>query len=357
MATTIRLNVLAVLILLLSIQAALAQITISDNDILALKGTSREILSTGLDTIFTFVTIGPGGTNQIWDYRNVIIDDFIAGTLLYADAAGGNRADLFPTANFRQRISAQYEGSTFIFDTYMNVTSNQLLTLGRTQTFGGAENVQISDDAAPLPLIIGSSWFSALNDTNNIAGFITITEASQWSNVDASGTLRISAGDFDCLRIRQFSRRIITTIFAGIPFSIDTTESVSFTWISKEHMQTLSVDSTEDGMGTVNQVVSGETGTSVSGSGVVIKDFVLNQNYPNPFNPATSIEYRVGRNEYVSLKVYDLLGREVATLVDEFKPAGSYEVEFDAAELSSGIYFYKIQAGSFNQIKKMILLR
>jgi hypothetical protein len=85
--------------------------------------------------------------------------------------------------------------------------------------------------------------------------------------------------------------------------------------------------------------------------------FALEQNYPNPFNPSTSIQYRVSSNSQVSLKVYDVLGNEVATLVNEEKPAGSYEVKFDASGLTSGIYFYKLQAGSMVETKKMILMK
>jgi predicted GH43/DUF377 family glycosyl hydrolase len=86
-------------------------------------------------------------------------------------------------------------------------------------------------------------------------------------------------------------------------------------------------------------------------------EYNLSQNYPNPFNPATKIGFRIPDFEFVSLKIYDILGREVSTLVNEEKPAGSYEVEFNAANLSSGVYFYKIRAGSFVETKKMILLR
>jgi photosystem II stability/assembly factor-like uncharacterized protein len=100
-----------------------------------------------------------------------------------------------------------------------------------------------------------------------------------------------------------------------------------------------------------------ETSTDVKSTDAPPSEFTLFQNYPNPFNPSTSIQYQVSSISQVSLKVYDLLGREVATLVNEDKPAGSYEVEFDAKGLSSGIYFYKIQAGSFVETKKMLLLK
>ena len=85
--------------------------------------------------------------------------------------------------------------------------------------------------------------------------------------------------------------------------------------------------------------------------------FYLFQNYPNPFNPTTKMDYSIPRASFVTLKVYDILGREVATLVNEEKPAGNYEVEFNGKGLSSGVYFYRIQAGNFVSTKKLVLLK
>jgi len=90
-------------------------------------------------------------------------------------------------------------------------------------------------------------------------------------------------------------------------------------------------------------------------------NFNLEQNYPNPFNPSTVIRYEIQDVRFVSLKIYDVLGKEVATLVNKEQSAGSYEVEFnpsaDGKEFSSGLYFYKLQSGSFSETKKMLLLR
>lgn len=85
--------------------------------------------------------------------------------------------------------------------------------------------------------------------------------------------------------------------------------------------------------------------------------FSLEQNYPNPFNPATSMQYTIGSRQFVTLKIYDLLGREITTLVNEEKTAGSYAAEFDAKDLPSGVYFYKLRAGEFVETKKMLLLK
>ena len=85
--------------------------------------------------------------------------------------------------------------------------------------------------------------------------------------------------------------------------------------------------------------------------------FQLNQNFPNPYNPTTTVKYHIPELNFVTLKVYDVLGNEIASLVNEEKQIGTYEVEFDGAGLSSGIYFYKLQAGAFVETKKMLLLK
>lgn len=87
------------------------------------------------------------------------------------------------------------------------------------------------------------------------------------------------------------------------------------------------------------------------------ENYALRQNYPNPFNPETSIEYELKSTDHVRIFVFDALGREITVLVDEVKSAGKYTVKFNAKNLSSGVYFYKIQAGAFVQIKKMIMLK
>ena len=86
-------------------------------------------------------------------------------------------------------------------------------------------------------------------------------------------------------------------------------------------------------------------------------EYALYQNYPNPFNPTTTIKYQIPELSFITLKVYDVLGNEVSTLVNEEKPIGDYELEFDATNLPSGIYFYRLQTGSFVETKKMLLMK
>lgn len=97
--------------------------------------------------------------------------------------------------------------------------------------------------------------------------------------------------------------------------------------------------------------------TGVSNNGEIPTKFALLQNYPNPFNPFTTIKYQIPKSGFVKLTVFDALGRVVKTLVNESKPAGNYDVTFDASNYSSGVYFYKIETGNFTDIKKMMLVK
>ncbi|MCX6165176.1 MAG: T9SS type A sorting domain-containing protein, partial [Ignavibacteriae bacterium] len=86
-------------------------------------------------------------------------------------------------------------------------------------------------------------------------------------------------------------------------------------------------------------------------------EYRLFQNYPNPFNPSTNIRYQITNNGFVSLKVFDALGREIETLVNEKQPEGTYEAIFDGRNLPSGIYFYRLQTDNFTETKRMVFLK
>jgi hypothetical protein len=87
------------------------------------------------------------------------------------------------------------------------------------------------------------------------------------------------------------------------------------------------------------------------------ENFILDQNFPNPFNPTTTIRFLIPERSLVTLKIYDILGNEVLTLINKYMEVGSYEVKFNANKYSSGIYLYKISAGDFISTKKMILIK
>ena len=108
----------------------------------------------------------------------------------------------------------------------------------------------------------------------------------------------------------------------------------------------------------LNTVLGDSITTSIENKRKIFQfNFVLKQNFPNPFNPETQIEYTIPQTSNVTLKVYDLLGEEIYTLVNKEQPEGYYELKFDGTNLSSGIYFYRLEAGEYIETKKMILLK
>jgi hypothetical protein len=105
------------------------------------------------------------------------------------------------------------------------------------------------------------------------------------------------------------------------------------------------------------KVYGDTTVVSVKNEINIPNQFDLSQNYPNPFNPSTMIEYSVPSNRHVNLKVFDILGREVATLVNEQKSAGSYQVNFNAENIPSGVYIYKLSSGNYTTSRKMLMIK
>jgi hypothetical protein len=124
------------------------------------------------------------------------------------------------------------------------------------------------------------------------------------------------------------------------------------------------VNRKSEGTAIVSQIWMKEVGVDLNieqVDGTIPVTYALEQNYPNPFNPSTVIRYAIPQDGIVTLKVYDITGREVVTLVNERKTAGTYEVTFDSRSsrnaLASGIYFYKLVSGEYSQTKKLVLLK
>lgn len=97
--------------------------------------------------------------------------------------------------------------------------------------------------------------------------------------------------------------------------------------------------------------------TDVNDESAGVNDFSLEQNFPNPFNPSTRINYQIANDNFVTLKVYDIIGNELAALVNNQQPAGKYSVDFNSANLPSGVYLYRLQAGNYIQTRKMTLIK
>ncbi|MDP2363295.1 MAG: T9SS type A sorting domain-containing protein [Ignavibacteria bacterium] len=197
----------------------------------------------------------------------------------------------------------------------------------------------------------------------------------------ADETINTAIGTFACKKFlleRRLSYLVTIPPFPTIAIKILGVEETVWlaldNWKVKSYIPSTNVDLSILGIPDFN-VPGLETNittpiTDVEDGNEVVKDFELYQNYPNPFNPSTKISWQSPISGWQTLKVYDILGNEIATLVDEYKPAGNYEVEFNVAHESlrasgisakggyaSGVYFYQLKVNNFVQSKKMVLLK
>ena len=162
------------------------------------------------------------------------------------------------------------------------------------------------------------------------------SNSSSWTTISLDPVTEVITE----LRIVMSSSQQTSTFFAAVEFGVD---NLRYNFASQNPTLVYSFE---------NDVV-----TAVEKAASVPTTFRLEQNYPNPFNPATVIKFSSSQVERVSLKVYDMLGREVATLVNEEKMPGVYQVNFDGSSLASGTYLYRLQVGGDTQVKKMILMK
>jgi photosystem II stability/assembly factor-like uncharacterized protein len=198
----------------------------------------------------------------------------------------------------------------------------------------------------------GANMYAGLNgsgvflSTNNGTGWTNVGGGGSVTDLLVSGTNLFSSTYEGSVFLSKDNGASWTAIDSGLPNISVGSLSVSDRYIFA---------GTTDGVWRrpLSEIITGVKDQSNE----IPSQFILEQNYPNPFNPSTTIRFQVPSSSFVNLKVYDVLGNEVATLVNEEKLAGSYEVNFDAKGLSSGIYFYTLNAGSVIETKKMILLK
>ncbi len=204
----------------------------------------------------------------------------------------------------------------------------------------------------------------------NIQNIFSTTLATTWQptgitgsrvhNVEIYGDYAVIAHYSAGIRVVDISNPLTPTEVAW--FDTDTASNSSSyrgTWgVFKFPSGKIIGSDMSRGLYVVKTTISALTEVTNNSSNIP-HEYKLSQNYPNPFNPSTKISYSIPKNSFVSIKVFDMLGREVATLLNENKPAGEFEINFNSSKfnLSSGIYLYKINAGEFSDTKKMILIK
>ena len=248
-------------------------------------------------------------------------------------------------------------GSAFPFMTLFGYNNGQMLWVGNNGWVSGAIDTlrYIEFNTAPNPgfqFTINNLSFDyfdfQLGFNTNILNFQAAYSTDNWITSSF-----ISTNSFAYLNtsINNFNESLNVTVTDQQTFSLRIFPYAVQNGIAST--PTFAIHRNVRICGTVNTVTEVKSDKDKN----LPQEFRLEQNYPNPFNPSTSIEYTVPSSEFVTVKVYDILGNEVATLVNEQKQAGTYRVNFDSNNLVSGIYIYKIQAGMYSQVRKMMLLK
>lgn len=228
--------------------------------------------------------------------------------------------------------------------------------------------------------IFDPSW--SIDTASSIVYFLPTRSNKQYYKLtaDSGDTWMVAYEDSSggSQGIRALVKNKYPSIVFGVPTEIMEIEYYELNWgdtVINEYSWKIKTETLASGFGLILEwyeepsllnkvlrgcIIDGDTFGIITAIKEDIKlpeEFYLSQNYPNPFNPSTNIKYAIGSRQYVSLVVYDVLGNEVAVLVNEEKPAGEYEVTFNGSGLTSGVYVYRIKANGKIISKKMILLK
>ena len=271
--------------------------------------------------------------------------------------------DRFPSATHTQMIEISELTMFFGHYMYMRLTPDSLITLGvvmrqRVENVFDTAIVSMSvGDVVLLPVGLGLSLPVTVDTSYRDPSNYEVQTAQEV--IDAFGTIVLPNGTYSCLRSKRTSHYDKYT--NGV---LDTFTLVRFHWITKEgHEASVTAAKNDEVTGTVNIVEVQLTKlvdvtTGVPEPALVSPDeFALAQNYPNPFNPTTSISYTLATPGYARLAVYSLLGAQVALLADGLQSAGTHTAVFNAAGLTSGVYYYRLTTADGIRIGKMNLVK
>lgn len=343
-----------------------AQIQITDTDVLALRGNT--FLSANDERESFSVNVGSPGANQTWDLTGQTIPNPIIFQASYLDPQNTPYDTAFAAANFVAQFTDPASPGFEIYE-YVNISPNAWTDLGDVTVTPPPQDTVIIEKqvalAVQLPLEFNATWTNVRSDTfGDIGTFAIISKDSIINLVDGWGTVITPVGSYNCLRLRELDYFTTTTIINGVPTSTDTEMYINYIWVTREALAIANVSS-QDGETDPNftdassfSIITPSTGIEdLTNEGNLAESFQLEQNYPNPFNPSTSIRFSLPGSEFVELSIYNQLGQKVETLINKQMAAGSYSLTWNAADLPSGVYFYRLQAGNQQQLKKAILMK
>jgi hypothetical protein len=346
-------------LVLLPLVAGMAQVTIDTSDVQTQFKVGTTI-TFHYDSTTTSVNIGNAGPNS-WDFSSFRSDSSQAlSSVTVASTPFGAQ---FPGSTLALKASLKYQGIDATVYYYFTLTASGLWQNGLMgEPTGGGSGTTLKDTYSPadtwfvFPSTISTSWTSIYADTQIVTLFgvpqtPTVVSHNIAYVIDGYGSMKLPDGKtYDALRIRKQDRRSNGTIAAYI-------------WLAKNgvSVQLGTVDTLPPLTGTVAvntvQWNGPVTPTAIAAGNSTPEQYALEQNYPNPFNPSTTIRYGLPIRSHVTLTVINTLGQQVAVLENGEHEAGFHEVTFGGAGLSSGVYFYKIHAGTFVETRRLLLIR
>ncbi|HEY6952532.1 MAG TPA: T9SS type A sorting domain-containing protein [Bacteroidota bacterium] len=345
--------------------AAVAQITITATNLTNLFGPgATEFTYSNRDSSETMnVGIPSNSVAQAWALPAFTILD--SSEVDNVPPASTPYAADFPGATYAETFSRTDTGVTVQFYEYLLLSGDSLYFMGAAEHFSGSPGGHAIDSTVVqhgsrfilhVPISLGNVIVSRPDTAVLGPGIFQVVTTS--TTYDAYGTLTLPNGSYQALRSYQVTS---FRVYNGSSL-LNSSTAYSLVWSTLEgHQLSVSIDSGATSgtvsLHSVSWTRVAQTPTFVSTRVEPPASFVLEQNYPNPFNPSTNISYTVPKRSLVTVRVYDMLGREVATLVDAEKEPGSYRVSFDATKLAGGVYVYRLQAGNFTATKKLLLLK
>jgi hypothetical protein len=340
---------------------ALSQISLTSSDAqsyFAPGKTWRFLENSNLSTTWNVGTASSSA--QSWTLPTITYTDTVRMDNVLPSATP--YASSFRNATHAQRAIQSSGGTTSTYYQYYNLKSDSMISLGNALRIQGAgkDTTEFTWHRS-LDLLIPFTYGTAFTNRDSIPlspGSYILQRSTQMC--DAFGTFTTPAGTFQVVRKKQtiFSQ----TIFGGVQVSADT--SVQYSFITKEGDGADVTPKDKNPTGSTisitgisyYSIISTPAGIADQGQTLPTEPY-LAQNYPNPFNPSTTVQFSIPNTSFVSLKVSNVLGAEIATLVNENKAPGTYKVSWDAGGFPSGVYFYRLIAGGKVFIGKMNLLK
>jgi hypothetical protein len=332
---------------------AFAQVVIQEQDIMNIIGpaSGSHYFTPGYEGT---INIGTTGGPNIYDFSGLSVGSPEI-SYNYTTSSIPLLAPRYPAGSFTFGESPSTIEKNPVFASVSGTLSlaGEATTLAPTLKFGHRSPFITM---LSFPTVYGASTQQVVDhfdSSYNTSGQLLLAEhhvSTETGVIDGYGTLRVMGFEFSCLRVRTehnygspsdvkeffyFTREGLLVLVRGIPLSAPNSGT------HQARLQVLLAPS----------LVGVKPGTGLPSS------YVLNQNYPNPFNPTTSIGFTLAQRAHVRLEVFNVLGQLVSTMVNEMREAGQYTERFDAGRLPGGMYFYRLEAGTFAGVRKLVLLK